>query len=141
MERFYRQLRFLALAVLVLRATSLVIDIVNYYGRVVCAITFSCTLRVGVLGPLGHEYSLTSDHVFTQVALRLLEQEVLGRDDMKELLGPRPFKEKSTYEDFVSGTGGFEEDTTVPEGLKGLQEEMEKADKESTSSSGRSIPA
>ncbi len=37
------------------------------------------------------------------VAQRLLEKEVLNREDMIELLGVRPFKEKHTYEDFVSG--------------------------------------
>ncbi|ROT83333.1 putative AFG3-like protein 2 isoform X1 [Penaeus vannamei] len=39
-----------------------------------------------------------------KVAKRLLEREILSRDDMIELLGPRPFKEKSTYEEFVEAS-------------------------------------
>lgn len=38
------------------------------------------------------------------VAKRLLDRETLNREDMIELLGIRPFKEKLTYEEFLEGT-------------------------------------
>ena len=69
---------------------------------------------------------LTEKKEFVEkLALRLLEQEVLKREDMIDVLGARPFVEKSTYEEFVAGTGQFEEKS------KSL-EEFEKETKEAS---------
>ena len=64
------------------------------------------------------------------IAERLLVQEVLEREDMLELLGPRPWAEKTSYDDFVAGTGSSEEDNTLPEGLKDWNKQVEEVSKD-----------
>ena len=74
---------------------------------------------------VGNAYKRTYDllkekkDLVEKLALRLLEQEHLERKDVIELLGERPYKDKTTYEEFVEGTGSIEENTELPEGLKG----------------------
>ena len=58
----------------------------------------------------------------------LLEKETIERADLLASLGERPFKEMTTYEEYVEGTGSIEENTDLPEGLKGWKEPMKEGE-------------
>ena len=61
-----------------------------------------------------------------KLAQVLLDKEVLEREDMVEVLGPRPWAEKTSYDDFVAGTGGDSaEDSELPAGLRGWDSDAE----------------
>merc|ERR1712179_273182 len=63
-----------------------------------------------------------------QLAELLLEKEVLEREDMVAVLGPRPWAEKTSYDDFVAGTGSVDEDNTLPIGLQAWNSKLGQED-------------
>lgn len=64
-----------------------------------------------------HELIMSKKDMVEKVGKCLLEKECLDKGDLLVLLGPRPFEEKSTYEEFI-GIGDQDEDIGLPEGLK-----------------------
>ncbi len=49
-----------------------------------------------------------------KLATKLLEKEILFQSDLEEILGKRPFEHRTTYDEFVNGTG---DQTPAAEGL------------------------
>jgi cell division protease FtsH len=49
-----------------------------------------------------------------KLAQKLLEKEILFQADLEEILGKRPFENRTTYDEFVNGTG---DQTPAAQGL------------------------
>jgi cell division protease FtsH len=55
-----------------------------------------------------------------KIAQKLLEKEVLFQSDLEEILGKRPFDERTTYDKFVNGEAALNPDVdnnAIPDSL------------------------
>lgn len=74
-----------------------------------------------------------------KIAEKLLEKEILFQSDLEEILGKRPFENKTTYDEFVHGVPQTDLDKDLPSikedsnGLEKRQEDIKPKSDESTS--------
>ncbi|XP_063902600.1 AFG3-like protein 2 isoform X2 [Zophobas morio] len=76
-----------------------------------------------------------------KVARLLMKQEVISRDDVKELLGPRPFKEKHSYKEIVEGSLQDSEEPKATPGDGETEEDNKNKDENESSELGEFILA
>lgn len=58
--------------------------------------------------------------IVKSLAVRLLEKEVIGEEDLEDVMGPRPYSKPATYDEFV---GRFEKDRKNRTGYSGEQDD------------------
>ena len=69
------------------------------------------------------------------LAEKLMLKEILSKEEIADIIGPRPYDTKNTYDELVEGTGGTEENTELPEGLKNWNKSSEESSSDSETTS------